>query len=72
MQPAFQEDIAKVRITAFRAKLAHSDVRTVQDCVAECLEPAEGGVFDDGLSERGQRMRSAGGDDLNGPKWASA
>lgn len=50
-QSAFQHDIAVVRIAALGAGLGGGDVRTVQDHVAETLQPGECRFLDDGLGK---------------------
>ena len=50
-QAAFQHHVAVVRIAALGAEHAGRDVGAVEDGVAECLQPGEGGVFDDGFGE---------------------
>ena len=51
-QTAVKNNVAVVRIAALRAGLARRNFRSMQHCIAERLQPAEGGFFDDGFGER--------------------
>ena len=50
-QAAFEDDVAVVRVGTFGGGFSDRDVRAVEDRVPQCLQPSEGGVFDDGFGE---------------------
>ena len=55
-QPALQNNVVVVGITALGGGLAHRNLRAVQNRVAQLAQPIEGRFFDNGFGEVAQAV----------------